>query len=88
MSDAERKAAIAAMRCDELVELVTDYLEGMLEPDEQARLEWHLAACDGCDFYIEQFRHTIAATGRLEPEAVPDEAVERLLEVYRRYKRA
>jgi anti-sigma factor RsiW len=71
------------MPCIELVELVTDFLEGVLEPTVVARLERHLAECDGCSTYIEQFRRTISASGRLDPEAVPDEAVEPLLAVFR-----
>ncbi len=72
--------------CIELVELVTEYLEGTLPADDVARLEGHLAGCDGCDTYVEQFRQLIRAAGHLEPEAVPPEAMERLLRVYREFK--
>jgi anti-sigma factor RsiW len=55
--------------CRELVELVTDYLEGALAPAERARFEAHVAGCAGCETYLEQLRTTIAiarATGELE----------------------
>jgi anti-sigma factor RsiW len=49
------------LSCQELVELVTDYLEGVLDPSRLAALDAHLAACDGCDTYVEQMRQTVAA---------------------------
>ena len=49
--------------CQELVELVTDYLDGALPAPEHARFEAHLAACTGCTRYVEQLRTTIAITG-------------------------
>jgi anti-sigma factor RsiW len=48
------------MTCQELVELVTDYLEGALSRADAARFESHVAACPGCEIYIEQMRSTIA----------------------------
>jgi anti-sigma factor RsiW len=50
------------MSCQELVELVTDYLEGALPPEDVARFEAHVAACPGCEAYLEQMRTTIAVT--------------------------
>ena len=52
------------LTCRELVELVTDYLEGALPAGERERFEAHLAACEGCDAYVEQVRRTIELTGR------------------------
>ncbi len=54
-----------AMDCDELVELVTGYLEASLDPVTRARLEHHLTECSGCTEILEQFRATIALTGAL-----------------------
>jgi anti-sigma factor RsiW len=71
--------------CQRAVELVTDYLEGALQPAERARLERHLRGCPGCTAYIEQMRVAIAALGRIEP-APPGPAVRaELIELYRRY---
>ena len=52
--------------CQEVVELVTDYLEGTLGPHETALFEQHLNFCDGCDWYVDQMRTTIATVGRIE----------------------
>jgi anti-sigma factor RsiW len=49
------------LACREFVELVTDYLEDALPSDERARLEAHLAECDGCTGYLEDIR-SIAST--------------------------
>jgi anti-sigma factor RsiW len=48
------------MTCQELVELVTDYLEGALPPDDAERFEAHVASCEGCETYVEQMKSTIA----------------------------
>jgi anti-sigma factor RsiW len=48
------------MTCQELVELVTDYLEGALPPEDAARFEAHVGSCPGCEAYLEQIRTTIA----------------------------
>jgi anti-sigma factor RsiW len=74
------------MICRELVELVTDYLEGALPEEERVRFEEHLSACDGCTAYLEQMRQTIRLTGMLSEEDVPPEARERLLEAFRGWK--
>jgi len=75
-----------AIDCIVLVELVTEYLDGALEPPERTRLEHHLTECDGCTTYIEQVRQTIRATGHLEPEAVPPAAIDRLVQAYRQFR--
>jgi predicted anti-sigma-YlaC factor YlaD len=74
------------MDCQSLVELVTDYLEGALTAQERARVEAHLADCDGCTAYLEQMRTTIRLTGRLREEQIPPEARRPLLEAFRSWR--
>ena len=74
------------MRCRELVELITDYLEGTLPASERARFERHLAGCDGCQAYLDQMRQTIDALGRLPPESLSPEAQSKLLEAFRGWR--
>ena len=65
--------------CQEVVELVTDYLEGSLATEERALFEQHLSCCDGCEWYVDQMRSTVAAVGRIEEtEDVPPAMRERL----------
>jgi len=74
--------------CRELVELVTDYLEDAIPERDRARLEAHLAGCEGCTAYLEQMRTTIRLTGRLTTESIPAEAIERLLRLFREWSQA
>jgi anti-sigma factor RsiW len=53
------------LTCRELVELVTDYLEGILPKYDRARFDAHIAGCVNCTRYVEQFRETIRLTGTL-----------------------
>jgi anti-sigma factor RsiW len=76
-------ATAPALVCKELVELVTDYLEGRLSPEDCRRFEEHLAACDGCTRYVEQFRATIRLVGRLREEDLEPHVREALLEAFR-----
>ncbi len=73
--------------CRELVELVTDYLEGMLSPGERTRFELHLAACPGCAVYLRQLRETLGAAGRLSGDSIPPETKDRLLAAFRSWRR-
>jgi predicted anti-sigma-YlaC factor YlaD len=75
------------LACIEVVELVTDYLEGVLPPHVVRRLEDHLAECPGCDAYVEQMRQTIELTARVAEEPVPPDELRRLLEAYRDWRR-
>ena len=74
------------MACKELVELVTDYLEGALETNERVRLEAHLADCDDCTIYLEQMRTTIRLTGMLTEDQIPAEGHDELLRVFQTWR--
>ena len=56
------------LTCQELVELVTDYLDGALPRRDQARFEAHIDACVNCREYLKQFEQTVAATGELRED--------------------
>jgi anti-sigma factor RsiW len=73
--------------CQELVELVTEYLEDRLPEGTRERFEAHLGQCSGCRTYLEQMRQTLRALGRLPTESIEPGARERLLEVFRDWKR-
>jgi anti-sigma factor RsiW len=76
-------ASATSLSCQELVELVTDYVEGALSDEARAEFDAHIARCTGCHEYVEQMRRTIELTGSLTPDDVPPEAEARLLEVFR-----
>ncbi|MBI5104378.1 MAG: zf-HC2 domain-containing protein [Solirubrobacterales bacterium] len=75
------------LACQELVELVTDYLEGALPERDRARFEEHVSMCEGCAAYVEQLRQTLSVLGRLEPEDLSPEAERELLDAFRQWKR-
>jgi anti-sigma factor RsiW len=75
------------MPCRELVELVTEYLEDRLSPVDRARFEAHLAACDACRAFMDQFRDTIRSLGRLPEESLSPEARAALLAAFRGFNR-
>jgi anti-sigma factor RsiW len=74
------------LACVELVEVVTEYLEGTLAPEARVRFEAHVAACDHCGAYLEQMRMTLDVVGHLEPDDL-DPAMERaLLDAFKDWK--
>ena len=73
--------------CRDLVELVTEYLEDRLSPVDRARFDAHLAACDACRAFLDQFRQTIKVLGRLPEESLSAEARATLLAAFRGWAR-
>jgi anti-sigma factor RsiW len=69
--------------CIEIVELLTDYLEGALPPDEVAAVDAHLQACAPCRIYLAQLKTTIRALGTVPVESLSDEAYDTLLTAFR-----
>ena len=76
------------MTCKELVELVTDYLEGTLPADVRLQMESHLAGCDGCTHYLEQMRETIRLTGNVREESLSEAQREDLLRLFHDWKKS
>jgi len=70
------------MTCKELVELVTEYLEGTLAEELRAKMEDHLSRCDGCTNYLEQMRQTIRLTGRVREESLTSQQHDDLLRLF------
>jgi len=73
--------------CREIVEIVNDYVEGVLSPDEREAVELHLNLCDGCTDYLEQLRLSIALTGELPADSLSPELEEELCVAFRSFKR-
>jgi anti-sigma factor RsiW len=78
----------APLTCQELVELITDYLEGSLSRADRRRFKGHIRACPHCTKYLEQIRETIEATGRLTGDAIAPDARDELLRAFRDWKTA
>ncbi len=72
--------------CQQVVEIVTDYLEGALSAGERRRFEHHLAVCEHCTEYLAQIRETIRLTGRVTTEDLTPEMRTDLTDLYRRWR--
>jgi anti-sigma factor RsiW len=75
-----------ALSCQELVELVTDYLEGALSPADHARFDAHIAGCDGCTMYLRQMREMLAVLRELTTSSLSPRAEADLLGAFREWK--
>jgi anti-sigma factor RsiW len=75
------------LSCRQLVELVTEYFEGGLSPQDRSRFEEHVLSCPPCRRYLEQMRQTIGLLGRIPEETVSPEAEEALVEAFRGWSR-
>jgi anti-sigma factor RsiW len=73
--------------CQEVVELVSDYLDEALAADEAALFEQHLNFCEGCVWYVDQLRTTVATLGQIREEDLPAPTRERLMTAFRDWKR-
>jgi anti-sigma factor (TIGR02949 family) len=73
--------------CRDVVEVVTDYLEGMMAPEERRQFDQHLAACEGCQDYLEQLRTVIRVVAGRLVDAVPAETTAGLLRAFRDRRR-
>ncbi len=78
---------MAHLTCRELVELVTDYLEGALDDDTVRRFEEHLALCPGCVTYLDQMRETASRLGSIPVESLSVEMQASLLSAFRDFRR-
>jgi anti-sigma factor RsiW len=74
------------MACQELVEVITDYLEGTLPKSDRARFDAHLATCPGCREYVEQMRGLIRLSGSLTAKSIEPATRDSLLRAFRRWR--
>jgi anti-sigma factor RsiW len=72
--------------CREVVELISDYIEGELPRPTRRRLESHLRGCEHCSEYLAQMRTTIRITGGLRTSDLPPEVRDELIALYRRWR--
>jgi predicted anti-sigma-YlaC factor YlaD len=75
------------LTCREVVELVTDYLEGTMPAADRARFEEHLTGCEGCGVYLDQVRTTIRVTGSIDEDSIPADQLEALTGAFRNWRR-
>lgn len=76
----------AEIPCQQVVEMISDYLEGALPASERRRLDHHLAGCPHCSAYLAQMRETLRLTGRLVPADLSPEMQREFSDVFRRWR--
>jgi anti-sigma factor RsiW len=81
-----RSAPAPGLSCRELVELITDYWDGVLGTEDRVRFEAHIAVCPHCSAYLEQLRLTVDLTGALEPEELDPHIERDLLAAFATWK--
>jgi Putative zinc-finger len=79
----ERQSDLA---CQEIVELVTEYLEGAMAPERVELFEQHVVFCEGCDTYVDQMRRSIALSGCVGQDDVDSAAVAQLMAAFRGWR--
>jgi anti-sigma factor RsiW len=80
------RGADPGLSCQEMVELVTDYLEGALSPADQARFDAHIAGCEGCTMYLRQMREMLELLGELTTDSISPQAEAELLAAFRDWR--
>ena len=78
--------SLDAMDCNELVELVTAYLDDALDQETRARFESHLSDCDGCENYLQQFRETLRTVGKIRDDELDPRFRSRLLDAFKDFR--
>jgi anti-sigma factor RsiW len=78
--------SLDAMDCNELVELVTAYLDDALDQETRARFESHLSDCDGCENYLQQFRETVRTVGKIRDDELDPRFRSRLLDAFKDFR--
>jgi predicted anti-sigma-YlaC factor YlaD len=75
------------LACQELVEIVSNYLEGALPEADRERFDAHLEICEGCRRYLDQMRTTIRVVGALTEDDLDPDARDQLLQLFREWNR-
>jgi anti-sigma factor RsiW len=81
-------APVDDLVCQDLVEIVTNYLEGALSDADRARFDAHLEICEGCRRYLDQMRTTIRVVGTLTKDDLDPNAKDQLLQLFREWNRS
>jgi hypothetical protein len=73
------------LTCQEVVELVTEFLGDSMNAEDRVRLEQHLLVCPPCTLHLGQMKATLDYAARLRTEAAPGEIHQELIERFRRW---
>lgn len=74
------------LSCQEVVELVTEYLENALLPEMRKQLEEHVAGCPGCEHYFKQVQITVSMLRRLSQETTSPATRQELMKIFQQWR--
>lgn len=72
--------------CQEVANLMTEYLDGALSLRERIRFHMHLGLCFACRNFLKQMKYTVATLQQLPPEPVPPQVKAELLRRFQHWK--
>ena len=72
------RGRLKMMTCREQVELLAEYLDGVLDPEVARALEQHLDGCVSCSNFIKTYRATRTWIKEVTYEEMPEELKGRL----------
>ena len=65
--------------CPECMDLLADYVDGQLPPEQAELLEWHIEGCAPCVAFVNTYKGTVDAAKRLRQTTLPPELREKLI---------
>ena len=73
--------------CRDVVELITDFLEGALSVQKRVELEQHLVICRGCADHLNQVQATRRVLSQLDTgDEITPETRDQLLDTFRQWR--
>lgn len=74
------------LTCEQITEVITDFLEGRLGLADRMRFQLHVGMCRHCRAYLRQMRATIATVGALPDDPMPADVRDEMLRRFRAWK--
>jgi anti-sigma factor RsiW len=71
------------LTCQQLVELITDYVEGALDEQRHADVVRHLSECDDCLRYVAQLQQTERVLASIQAPTLSSDDRAALIAAYR-----
>lgn len=66
------------MKCEDMLKLLSEYVDGEIDPGLCAEFEQHMAGCNPCQVVVDNIRKTIKLYKHDQPYELPEEFQKRL----------
>jgi anti-sigma factor RsiW len=70
------------MRCRQVVDRISEYIDGELDPELVREMERHMEHCEDCRIVVDTTRKTVEIFCHTDPAPLPDNVRERLNQVF------